>query len=299
MIKIRLLNRYLPIMLTLSLLLVLQAGCGGAARGIKLDKPFVVPPSVIYRMDDAEQGVYEIVIERIIKVFEENNVPMDVGVIPYSKGRASYKMPYLKKYLDAGVIDLTVHAFEHVEREFDTAHSGKNYEQLKSSLEMARQQIKDYYGVAPAAFSVPYDFFSEEGFRAIQDAGFKIFTTQKAVEKYPSVEPVGFGGNRHKKGMYRLCTVVDVARWDNEKKQWGEILPPAGELKYSINWGLDHIGVAVVNIHPQAFVDKDNNIVPEKIAKLDAIVKWSRQFGKITTFEKWYKDAAAATSKKR
>jgi peptidoglycan/xylan/chitin deacetylase (PgdA/CDA1 family) len=280
-----------------SLLLLSHIGCGGAARGLKLDQPFPGQRMIILRLDDAEKGAYEEIIEEIIKVFEQNGAPLDVGVIPYANGRDSYGMPYLKKYLEAGVIGLTVHGFEHVDREFDTAHSGKSYEHLRSSLVMAREQFKEYYGIAPAAFSVPYDFFSEESFKAIRDAGFKIFTTQKAVEKYPSVIPVNYYGIKDKKGMYRLCTVVDVARWDNEKKQWGEILPIGGELKYSINWGFDHLGVAIINVHPQSFLDEKNIVVPAKLAQLDAIVKWSGQFGKITTFEGWYKIAAAWTSK--
>jgi peptidoglycan/xylan/chitin deacetylase (PgdA/CDA1 family) len=288
---------YFVFCITVPMLLLSLFGCGGAARRLKLDNPFTVSPSVIYRLDDAEKGAYVEILEEIIKVFEQNGVPLDVGVIPYAKGRSTYDMPYLKKYLEAGVIGLTVHAFEHIEWEFDTAHSGKGYEHLRSSLVMAREQIKEYYGVVPAAFSVPYDFFSKEGFRAIQDAGFKIFTTQKAVENHPSFIPVDYYGNKDKNGMYRLCTVGDVARWDNEKKQWGEILPPGGELKYSIMWGLDHLGVAVINVHPQSFLDKDNKIVPEKLTKLDAIIKWSRQFGKIITFNEWYKQAAGTALK--
>lgn len=267
--------------------------CGVLNRALKLDKPYLGPPMIIFRLDDAEKGAYEEIIDKIIRVFKINNVPLDVGVIPYAKGRFTYDMPYLKKYLDEGVIDLTVHAFQHSYREFDTHHSRKSYHELKSGLIKSRQLMEEYYGVAPVSFSVPYDFFTRESFNAIRDAGFTIFTTQMAVEKQPSIFKVDFNGKEDETGVFRLCTVDDVATWDNDKQQWGGIQNPGSDLQYSINWGLERLGVAIVNVHPQSFLDKRNRVIPRKLHKLNVIVKWSRQFGEVTTFERWHKFANA------
>ena len=282
--------------------LLLLIGCAGADRGLKLETPsYSGVPVVIFRMDDAEKGVYENTVKQIIKLFEKNKVPLDVGVVPFAKGRDSYDMPYLKQYLDARVISISVHGFEHVPMEFDTAQSGKNYRELTANLVKAREGLKKFYGIAPAAFTVPYDFLSKDGYRAIQDAGFKIISIQMAVEKHPSIEPVDYFGNKDENGMARLCTVSDVARWDSAKKKFGEIfsIDSKGDLFTSIKWGLDNLGVAVVGIHPQPFVDDNNVIDPKKLAKLDDIIKFCQTLGKITTFEEWYQNVLSLKSGKR
>ena len=275
------------------LILLLLMGCAVVDRGLKLETPsYSAAPVIIFRMDDAEKGVYEEVVEQIIKVFEKNKVILDVGVIPYAKGHDSYDIPFLKQYLDAGIISISVHGCEHVPMEFDTAQSGKSYRELTANLVKAREQFKKFYGAAPTAFTVPYDFISSEGYKAVQDAGFKIISTQKTVEKHPSIEPVDYFGNKDENGMIRLCTVHDVAHWDSKNKKWGDIYSTnlKNGLFISINWGLTNLDTAVVNIHPQAFVDQDNVIVPIKLDKLDKIIKLSQTLGKISTFEEWYQN---------
>lgn len=293
--------QHIPISLIVIVLLLLM-GCAGVDKGVKVETPaYPGVPVVIFRMDDAEKGVHEKVVAQIIKLFEKNKVPLDVGVVPHAKGHDTYDMPFLKQYLDAGVISISVHGFEHVPMEFDTTQSGKSYRELTTKLIKAREGFKKFYGITPAAFTVPYDFLSKEGYRAIQDAGFKIISTQEVVEKHPSTKPVDYFGNKDENGLIRLCTVSDVVYWDNEKKQWGDIFSDdlKNSLFYSIKSGLNYLGVAVVSIHPQAFVDENNIIDPVKLHKLDEIIKLSQTLGKITTFEEWYQNFLSLKSGKR
>jgi len=297
--------------LAISLLLVSSIGCQNTPKESpqkpqpqqtqevsfqrKLETPsYDGRPAIIFRMDDVAKGQNEEVVEEIIRLFGINGVPLDVGVIPHADGHDSYEMPFLQSYLDAGIIDISMHGNQHINMELDTAKSGTDYESLKSEFLLARDQFQQYFGVTPIAFSVPYDYFSEDGYNAVQDAGFKIFSTQKAVEPYPSIQPVDYSGNFDENGMVRLCTVNDVAYWDANKQEWGDIFSAEAdsELFNSIDWGLNNLGVAVVGIHPQAFVDATNNIDVEKLNKLDTIIQASKKLGAITTFNAWYKYAA-------
>jgi len=250
-------------------------------------------PAIIFRMDDAAKGWNEEAVEQIIRLFGKHNVPLDVGVIPHADGKDSFEMPLLRRYLDAGIIDISIHANHHTIKEFDTSQSGTSYEELKARLTKAREQIQQYYDVTPVAFTVPYDFFNEEGYNAIQDAGFKIFSTQKAVEFSPSIYPVDYSGNEDEKGMSRLCTVSDVARWNAEKEQWEDILPigPGTELSQAIDWGLKNLGVAVIGVHPDAFLDMDNNLDKVKLGQLEDIIVAAKKLASITTFKQWYQFA--------
>lgn len=261
-----------------------------------LTAPYVGAPAVIFRMDDVAKGQNEEVVERIITIFGKNNVPLDVGVIPHANGQNSFEIPFLRTYLDSGIIDINMHGNRHSTSEFDTTKSNQNYEMLKADLVTARNQFEHYFGSAPTAFTIPYDFFSADGYKAVQDAGFKIFSTQKAADPHPSVQPVDFNGNENSNGMSRLCTVIDVAKWDDTNKQWGDIFSTdlKNELFASIDWGLKNLGVAVVGIHPQAFINDKGAPDTEKLNKLNDIVKAVRQRNSITTFESWYTFALSA-----
>ncbi|MFC1846143.1 DUF2334 domain-containing protein [Chloroflexota bacterium] len=247
-------------------------------------------PAIIFRLDDASKGWNEEIVEQVIRLFGKHNVPLDVGVIPHADGNDSFEVSFLRRYLDAGIIDLSIHANQHIDKEFDTSQSGTNYENLKAALIEARDQIQQYFNVTPVAFTVPYDFFNEEGYKAVQDAGFKIFSTQKAVEFSPSIFAVDYSDQRDENGMSRLCTVSDVARWNADKEQWEDILSisPGSELSQAIDWGLKNLEVAVIGIHPDAFLDMDNNPDTVKLGQLEDIIVASKKLAFITTFKQWY-----------
>jgi hypothetical protein len=251
-------------------------------------------PSVIFRMDDVAMGENEPAVKQIIRLFGNNNASLDIGIIPFADGKDSYEIPFLKEYLDAGIIDISVHGITHVFGEFDTGKSHLSPEELKSGLAKARIQIYKYYGLDPVAFTPPNDFFDEGGYKAVQDSGFKIFSTQTAVESHPSVQPVDFYGVVNNAGMSRLCTVSDVAAWDAATQKWGEIMEPGanGPLFNSIEWGIKTLGVAVVGIHPQAFLDSAGNIDKVRMGKLDSIIKTVLKKYAVTTFDGWYRYSA-------
>ena len=245
--------------------------------------------AIIFRLDDVVKGLNEDAIDKIVRVFGKNNVPLDVGIVPHAEGVDSFAIPLMKAYFDTGIIDLSVHGNRHTNLEFDTTRSGMSYEKLKSELEQARQQFKQFYGVAPISFTVAYDYFDETGYKAVQDAGFKIFSTQQALELYPSIKPVDYFGKPSVNGMLRLSTVSDVARWDNERHQWVDIFQAdlKNELFSAIKSGLEKNQVVAVSIHAQAFMDANNKVDEAKINKLDTILKLSKNLGTITTFQAW------------
>ena len=239
-------------------------------------------------------------------------------------GRNSYEIPMLLKYLDTGVIDISVHGYKDTFLEFDTELSGDNFDELDKSLQgcftdtfgnsnynpektnykdlkagliKSRESFKRYFGIAPATITVPYDYFNEDGYLAARDAGFKVFGSIFILDRFPSAEyPVDFYGRRDENGMYRLPSIGDVTDWDAAHCKWGDVLTltgPSDSLYTSIYAGINSvIGMAIVRIHPQALIDADGKPDPEKLSKLDAIIKYVKshndQFGQIITFQSWY-----------
>jgi hypothetical protein len=270
--------------------------------------------AIIFRMDDVAKDWYEDTTEEIIKIFQKHNVPLAVGVIPYLDGQPTFDIAMIKKYVDEGVIDLHMHGFDWNYAQMDTKQSGLTYDELVKALKNGKQQMTNYYGFEPVTLSVPYDYYDETGYKAINDAGFKIFSTHVEYEPYPSAIPVDFNGRPDENGMYRIPRCADVCTWDPQVQDWGKVqnieefrdmvyfspsttysmqrdysyLPYYHDF-YNMIGQLDQTGVAVFSIHPDAFITPSGETDWEYIKKLEDIVNWARQMVTITTFDKWYK----------
>ncbi|RPJ64172.1 MAG: DUF2334 domain-containing protein, partial [Dehalococcoidia bacterium] len=231
----------------------------------------VMPPydggtAIIFRMDDVSVGWHEDVVEAIIKIFEKNGVPVDLGIVSNVDGTKSYEMPWLKKYLEKGIIGISVHGYDWTYYQFDTTHDFQSrtllnedtcslygaaeeqpppkevltYAHIKLKLMQARDAYLQYFGVVPVALTVPTDYYDETGYKAIQDAGFKIFATQITADPHPSIILVDYFGQKTPDGMYRIPTATDVCTWD--KCTWGDIFDISklmeiqGYCKYHAAW---------------------------------------------------------------
>ncbi|MHB8084915.1 MAG: DUF2334 domain-containing protein [Dehalococcoidia bacterium] len=271
--------------------------------------------AIIFRMDDVAKGWHEDAVEAIIKLFQANGVPLDVGVISNASGTDSFEIPWLQKYIDQGNIGISVHGYDWTYYQLDTTKSGLTYDFIKFKLFKARDQYLQYFGVAPVALTVPTDYFDETGYRAAQEAGFKIFATQVVLEPHPATHvPVDYYGKPTPNGLYRVPTASDVCNWDSSNGTWGDIIDISklatidNYCTYHDFWDavtyndfgsmlcgtMAELGVAAVGIHPQALTDKDGKPDQAKLARLDRIIKWCKTLGTLTTFEAWYNYTSAA-----
>jgi peptidoglycan/xylan/chitin deacetylase (PgdA/CDA1 family) len=271
-------------------------------------------PAIIFRFDDVAKGWYEDTTRAIIDIFKENNVPIDMGITPYLDGEPTFDIPMIRDYMNEGVVDISMHGFDWTYAQIDTSKSGLTYPEMLSKMNNSKRQLKNYYNEEPVAFTVPYDFYDEDGYKAVEDADFKVFATHSTVEPHPSVVMVDFNGKPDINGLYRIPTATDVCTWDAVKKQWGDVYDvsqfrdlkyyaPAPEYNIQQDYSslpvyhdfnlikreLDKLGVAAVSIHPDAFTDANGKPDEAKLKKLEEIVKWADNFASVTTFSQWYK----------
>jgi len=308
-------------------------GCPPDSVGIKRPlPPYNGGPVIIFRLDDVSKGNREEVVQEIIKLFQRNGVPLDCGVVSNANGTESYEIPWLKKYVDENAVGISVHGYDWTFYQLDIsqnylkqiednpcinvntakaeAEKAKvSYEELKFKLIQARCKFLKYFGVNPVSFTVPTDFYDELGYKAIQDAGYKVFSVHRSVELCPSPEPVDY--NCHTdlaKGMYRIPTASDMCVWYNCR--WTDVInldKPMAQKDYCIYidaFGeateyndsgiticstMGALGVAAIGLHPDCFVDKDGKPDMAKLEKVDVIIKWIKSFATIMTFEQWYR----------
>lgn len=308
-------------------------GCPPDATGVKRPlPPYNGGPVIIFRLDDISKGNREEVVQEIIKLFQRNGVPLDCGVVSNANGTDSYEIPWLKKYVDENVVGISVHGYDwtfyqlditkkYLDRLADNPCIDVNaakaeqekakvsYEELKFKLAQARCKYLKYFGVYPVSFTVPTDFYDELGYKAVQDAGYKVFSVNRTVEPCPSTVPVDY--NCHidlANGMYRIPTGSDMCIWYNCK--WGDVVnldKPMKQKDYCIYidaygesqeyndfgitvcGGMSALGVAAVGLHPDCFTNAYGKPDTAKLEKLDTIVKWFKSFATIMTFEQWYR----------
>jgi len=294
--------------------------------------PYKGGPVIIFRLDDVARGYREEVVQEIIKLFQRNGVPLDCGVVSNVDGTESYEMPWLKKYVDENVVGISVHGYDwtyyqlditqnylkHIEdnpcinvyaAKAEAEKAKVSYEQLNLKLIQARCKYLKYFGINPVSFTVPTDYYDEFGYKAIQDAGYKVFSVHQSVEPCPSLDPVDYNCRIDPaKGMYRIPTASDLCTWYNCK--WADVInldKPMAQKDYCVYidaWGesieyndygiticsaMTGLGAAAVSLHPDCFIDKDGKPDMAKLEKVDAIIKWFKSFATIMTFEQWYR----------
>lgn len=273
--------------------------------------------AIIFRMDDVCKGWYEDADREIINVFRNNGVPLDCGVISNADGANSYDIPWLKDYLIDGVVGISVHGFDWTYYQMDTSKSNLTYGFIKWKLIKARNDYLKYYGFSPVSITIPTDYYDEIGYSAIADAGFKVFSTQMLIEPHPSIQQVDYYGRVSKGGLYRIPTGEDVCLWDKELDRFKEVIdvsrfsaihadcknyqsdPGSGAhnvFYYSICSIINSLDVAAVGIHPTCLLDDKGQPDSEGLDKLDAIVKWAKKIGTVTTFEQWYRHTSRTQS---
>ena len=308
-------------------------GCPPDATGVKRPlPPYNGGPIIIFRLDDVSKGYREEAAQEIIKLFQRNGVPLDCGVVSNVGGTDSYEIPWLKKYVDENAVGISVHGYDwtfyqldiskkYLERIEDNTCINVNvakaeaekaklsYDDLKFKLVQARCKFLKFFGIMPVSFTVPTDFYDELGYKAIQDAGYKVFSVHKSVEPCPSTEPVDYNCRIDlTKGMYRIPTASDLCNWYECK--WTDVInidKPMAQKDYCIYidaWGesieyndygiticstMSALGVVAIGLHPDCFIDKYGKPDMAKLEKVETIVKWFKSFATIMTFEQWYR----------
>jgi hypothetical protein len=308
-------------------------GCPPGATGMKRPlPPYNGGPVIVFRLDDVSKGFQEEVVKEIIELFQRNGVPLDCGVVSNVGGTDSYEIPWLKKYVDENAVGISVHGYDWTYYQLDISKNYRrkiednacidvyaaqaeaekariSYEELKSKLVQARCKFLKYFGIMPVSFTVPTDYYDELGYKAIQDAGYKVFSVHISEEPCPSSESVDYNCHLNPAmGMYRIPTGSDMCNW--YQCEWTDVInmdKPMAQKDYCIyidalgesqeynDFGIavcgtmGALGVAAVSLHPDCFIDKDGKPDLAKLEKVETIVRWFKSFATVMTFEQWYR----------
>jgi len=245
--------------------------------------------AIIFTMDRVGDSNLKDVADKIMRVFAENNAPLDIAVAPPSAVKDQENLNDLMPYLDAGLIDISVDGRGISWLNPDMTDTKSVANDLESQLVKAREQLTFYFGIAPVACVFPSESLNQENYRIIRDAGFKIISTRYSKDFPPSNVPVSWSGVVDRDGLFRLPIVGEINYSDTPLSELATFSGPAinKEMLKSIDNSVTNLGVAVIEIRPEAFLDADNKAFTVKIQLLNNLIKSSQKLGEIVTFDGW------------
>ena len=108
----------------------------------------------MYRMGDSKLTD---TADKIIRVFAENGVPLDVAIEPATQVNST-DSKYLIDYADAGIIDFSIDGYSIDWLDVDTPNLQNAYADLKAKLSLSRQLVNFNFGTMPVSASIPLRF---------------------------------------------------------------------------------------------------------------------------------------------
>ncbi len=246
--------------------------------------------AIIFVMHQIDDSSLKDTADKIIRLFGENNAPLDVAAVPAAAKVGFKDASDLTYYVDAGIIDIGVDGYSISWLATDKVNTSSAYNELRTSLMSVREQFKFYFGEAPVTCVLPPDALTEDNYRVLQDSGFKVLCSANSDDLHPSNQPVTWAGKIDPVGLYRLPIVgnVDYSAASTAKIK-GTFRPDTNSiLLKAVDRSLERLGVAVIEIQPALFLGQNNRADTAKLALLANLVKSCQNICEITTLESWY-----------
>jgi hypothetical protein len=237
--------------------------------------------AVIFVLDGINNSNLKDPVDQVIRIFGENNAPLDIAVKPPEKGGEYNTVTgQLAYYSDAGIIDVSTDGNTIGWWKFSSPPSGIEYDRLVAGLVNTRNQVRQTFGTFPYTCLLPPGAINEANYRALQDSGFKVLCSLNTDSLKPSVMPVSWSGNIEAGGLYRLPIIGTVS------PEVGTAQTP--KLLAEARTSIDALGVAVIQIDISSLIDSGGKIDTAVVTQLNEIVKACQELGDVTTLESWY-----------
>ncbi len=201
---------------------------------------------VAFRLDTVQDWWMADVNTAIIKEFNQNNMPLTIGVIGNFIGTDSNLVEFLKKTLNQNA-------------DIEIANNGWNYEDFttlsqeeqKQFLIQSNDSIQNTLGFKPTVFIPPHNRYDDSTLNALGELGFSHISSSYAISKPPySLE---------KESLYRFPFTASTGIFDSEKFRFMGL--PHQTTFDSINDSVEKNGFAVVSMTAQEFANYDGEQV--------------------------------------
>jgi peptidoglycan/xylan/chitin deacetylase (PgdA/CDA1 family) len=222
---------------------------------------------VIFRLDDVSDYYLKKVIMEVIKVFEEKNASLTIGLVGNYFGQDKALTSFIINRIQDSNTELTIanHGWNHEDfRRFNINDQSK-------LIARTNEKIYDILGVIPSTFIAPFDVFNNDTLRALKENGIKY------ISSFIHYDPGPYG--IVKDGVpYHFPSTATTSN-NNDTFWWG--VNHTDTFKQIKNSIIQH-GFAVVEMHPYEFSNKqhytskpfDVNDNKSKFSYIDNVKNW-------------------------
>lgn len=138
---------------------------------------------VAFRLDDIMDYFVTNPLIQVMKIFDEKNVNLTIGIIGDSFGNDKRLVSYIKERTMSNIssnnagaaIEIANHGWKHEN------FSNLSPDEMSKSMRKTNEKIKNIFGITPTVFIAPYNDFNDDIFSALHKNNLPYFS---ASEKY-------------------------------------------------------------------------------------------------------------------
>jgi len=212
---------------------------------------------IILRLDDVQEFLYKDATMKIIDTVLNRNMAITLGVIP-SRIEHDYSIKnYIMGKANDPRIEIAQHGMYHNLNEYVYMNESDTYNLTKLGM----KTILDLFNISPVTFIPPHNLYNKCTTKVLSMLGFKIISAKR--DEYIFDEY-----------LVHIGYTIPTAHKDK--------LADLDEVLYSCKISLKARNICVIMIHPQDYVDENNNLEKEKYKKfielLDMLSKLDADF---------------------
>lgn len=197
--------------------------------------------------------------------FVETNEELNVGAVMNFIGTDPSVVNKVAQGIQSGKFEIVSHGWNHVD------YTGLTRQQQQSTLQMANEKMVQLWSTSAKTFIPPYNVYNDQTLTALHNLGMEAVSgefDQELPSIYDPDDPHSPSNKVYRAipdsnivdshGIYHLPQVVGFYTYDSEPPT----KTPMATLVSDIDDAISFYGYAVVTLHPQDFVTKDENNEP-------------------------------------
>src|SRR5437867_1221529 len=196
---------------------------------------------VAFRLDDIQDHYLDKVNMRIMEVFEEKNIPLNIGIVGNLFGQDKPLTAFIKTTINqnGSKLDISNHGWNHEDfRRF-------NIDNQSLFIKRTNDRIYDVLGIKASIFIPPFNVFNNDTLIALKQNGIKYISSS------PDRDPGPYGLSARNIPYHFPSTALTG---DNNETYWFGLNHK--ETLNQIDKSIRKYGFAVVGMHPYEFSNK-------------------------------------------
>ena len=207
---------------------------------------------VVFRIDDLQDYWISDAQKSLMNLFLSKNQSVTLGLIMNAIGNDTELVDKIREGSSKGHFELALHGWDHID------YTNLTLRQQIDTLHRANEKMQSLFGNRSDIFIPPFNTFNNNTLKAMNDQNLKVLESSVSEESnfnqnqsiFNAYQKDAFIENSTKR-IYHLPLIASYDEYVN-----GTLTkPPLSQVLGNIMEGIDKYGYAVITLHPQDFVN--------------------------------------------